>query len=236
VEETVMSHDVVSDEEWLSARKKLLAREKQLTRLRDEVATERRALPWQRVTKPYAFEGPAGRETLAELFGAQSQLAVYHFMFDPEWDAGCKSCSFWADNFDGIDVHLRHRDVAFVAVSRAPWAKLEAYRRRMGWRFKWLSSADGDFNYDYFVSFRDDELANGTAFWNYARRSPPLREMVGISVFAKQDGQLFHTYSCYERGVEMVNGAYSFIDLTPKGRDEGGRSQFWVRRHDEYED
>jgi predicted dithiol-disulfide oxidoreductase (DUF899 family) len=229
-----MSHEVVSSERWLEARKRLLVKEKQLTRLREELAAERRALPWERVTKSYAFEGRAGRETLAQLFGAQSQLVVYHFMFDPEWDAGCKSCSFWADNFDGIDVHLRQRDIAFVAISRAPWAKLEAYQRRMGWRFKWLSSNGSEFNYDYFVSFHDAELADGSAFWNYERGKPPLREMVGISVFAKDGDALFHTYSCYARGVENVNGAYAYIDLTPKGRDEGGRSQFWVRRHDEY--
>jgi predicted dithiol-disulfide oxidoreductase (DUF899 family) len=229
-----MSHEVVSSERWLEARRKLLAKEKELTRLRDELAAERRALPWERVTKPYAFEGPAGRETLAQLFGAQSQLVVYHFMFDPDWDAGCKSCSFWADNFDGIDVHLRHRDIAFVAISRAPFSKLEAYRKRMGWRFKWLSSAGSDFNYDYFASFHDAEVESGTAFWNYERQKPYGRETVGISVFAKDGGELFHTYSCYARGVETVNGAYSYIDLTPKGRDEGGRNQFWVRRHDEY--
>jgi predicted dithiol-disulfide oxidoreductase (DUF899 family) len=227
-------HPVVSQDEWLEARKRLLAEEKEFTRLRDRLSERRRALPWEAVRREYTFEGASGKETLAELFRGLSQLVVYHFMFDPSWDEGCKSCSFWADNFDGIDVHLAHRDIRFVAISRAPFAKLEAYRRRMGWRFKWLSSFGSDFNYDYGVSFTDAEVASGTANWNYEKQKPPLTEMVGVSVFAADARGVFHTYSCYERGVDLLNGAYNYIDLTPKGRDEGGRSQFWVRRHDEY--
>ncbi|MFI5316551.1 MAG: DUF899 domain-containing protein [Myxococcota bacterium] len=229
------THPVVSSDKWLEARKRLLQKEKEFTRLRDELCEQRRALPWEAVRKEYAFEGPNGRESLAQLFGRQSQLVVYHFMFDPSWDAGCKSCSFWADNFDGIDVHLRQRDISFVAVSRAPYAKLEAYRRRMGWRFKWLSSFGSDFNFDYRVSFTDAEVAAGSVDYNYQRQKPFGAETVGISVFARDPaGALFHTYSCYSRGVDMMNGAYQYIDLTPKGRDEGGRNQFWVRRRDEY--
>jgi len=194
-------------------------------------------LPWERVEKEYVFDGPNGKETLAQLFAGKSQLIVYHFMFDPTWEAGCKSCSFWADNFNGIDVHLRHRDVSFLAISRAPSPKLEAYKKRMGWRFKWVSSFGTDFNYDYFVSFTPEDIAKGTAFWNYARQKPFESETVGISVFYKDPtGSVFHTYSCYARGVDMLNGAYHYIDLTPKGRDEGPSTQAWVRRHDEYDD
>jgi predicted dithiol-disulfide oxidoreductase (DUF899 family) len=232
-------HKIVSREEWLEARKKLLDREKEFTRLRDQLSQERRELPWTRVTRDYVFDGLRGKETLAELFEGRSQLIVYHFMFDPEWEAGCPHCSFWADNFNGIPGHLNHRDVTMVAVSRAPLAKLEAYRKRMGWTFKWLSSFGSEFNYDYHVSFTPEEVANGQAFYNYARRKPPAAEMVGISVFhLDPDRNVFHTYSCYSRGVDMLNGAYHYLDLVPKGRDEAGHPnpQFWVRRHDEYKD
>ena len=177
---------------------------------------------------------------MSQLFAGKSQLIVYHFMFDPAWEAGCKSCSFWADNFNGIDVHLKHRDVSFLAISRAPFSKLAAYKKRMGWTFKWASSFGTDFNYDYYVSFTPEDVANGTALWNYARQKPFVSETVGISVFYKDpSGTVFHTYSCYSRGVDMLNGAYHYIDLTPKGRDEadqGPNPQAWVRRHDEYED
>src|SRR5882672_10931936 len=172
----------------------------------------------ERVDKDYLFDGPGGKETLAQLFAGRSQLIVYHFMFDPEWDAGCTSCSFWADNFNGIDVHLAHRDVTFVAISRAPLAKLQAYRKRMGWSFKWLSSFGTDFNHDCYVTFTPEEMASGTAFYNYAPTTPPVSEMVGISVFYKDEkGDIFHTYSTYTRGVDMLNGAYHYLDLAPKG-------------------
>jgi len=236
----MQTHKIVSHDEWLAARKQLLAKEKEFTRLRDELSKERRELPWERVEKNYVFDGPGGKETLAQLFEGRSQLVVYHFMFDPDWDAGCPHCSFWADNFNGIPVHLNHRDVTMVAISRAPQAKLEAYRKRMGWSFKWLSSFGSDFNYDYYVSFTPEEVAKEQAYYNYRlnERQKTL-ESVGISVFHKDaDGTVFHTYSCYSRGVDMLNGAYHYLDLVPKGRDEAGQSnpQFWVRRHDEYKD
>ena len=170
------------------------------------------------------------------MFDGKSQLIVYHFMFAPDWEAGCKSCSFWADNFNGIDVHLKHRDIAFVAISRAPLARLEAYKKRMGWGFRWLSSAGNSFTFDYGASFTPEEMASGKAFFNYRIQKPPVSDMVGISVFAEgEDGQIYNTYSTYERGVDMMNGAYHYIDLTPKGRDESD-TQSWVRRHDEYQD
>ncbi|HEV2548334.1 MAG TPA: thioredoxin family protein [Stellaceae bacterium] len=234
------SHSVVSHDQWIEARKALLAKEKEFSRLRDELSRQRRALPWERVEKEYVFNGSAGRETLAQLFAGKSQLIIYHFMFDPEWEVGCKSCSFWADNFNGIDVHLWQRDISFLAVSRAPLAKLEAYKGRMGWTFKWVSSFGTDFNFDYGVSHTKEEVAKGQAYWNYKVQKPYDTETVGISVFAKNpDSRIFHTYSTYQRGVDLLNGAYNYIDLTPKGRDESGQGpnpQAWVRRHDEYED
>src|SRR3974390_2374116 len=229
------SQKVVSHEQWGEARKQPLAKEKEFTRLRDQLSEARRDLPWEQVEKTYVFEGPSGKETLPQLFGGLSQLIVYHFMFDPSWDAACKSCSFWADNFNGIDVHLRHRDISFLAVSRAPLAKIEAYKKRMGWSFKWVSSFGSDFNYDYNVSFAPEEMASGQVYYNYRTAKAVSPELVGVSVFYKDEtGAVFHTYSSYSRGVDMLNGAYNYIDLTPKGRDEGGRNQFWVRRHDEY--
>ena len=232
-------HRVVSHEEWLDARKDFLAEEKEFTRARDRLSAKRRALPWERVENSYVFEGSDGKQTLSDVFSGKSQLIAYHFMFDTDWDEGCKSCSFWADNFNGIDVHLAHRDVSFVAISRAPFAKLQSYRKRMGWSFKWLSSYGSDFNHDYFVSFTPEEMAAGTGLYNYTRGKPPVSEMVGISVFAKDEkSEIFHTYSAYSRGVDMMNGAYHYLDLTPKGRDEDALAftQAWVRRHDEYED
>jgi predicted dithiol-disulfide oxidoreductase (DUF899 family) len=227
-DKNMKNHPVVSRTAWLAARAEHLAKEKEFTKLRDQLSQQRRDLPWERVDKEYVFDGPNGKETLSELFAGKSQLIVYHFMFDPAWEAGCKSCSFWADNFNGIDIHLKHRDVSFLAISRAPLSKLEAYKKRMGWSFKWVSSFGADFNYDYNVSFKPEEVANGNAFDS---------EVVGISVFYKDpDGTVFHTYSCYSRGVDMLNGAYHYIDLTPKGRDEAELefTQAWVRRHDEY--
>ena len=180
-----MEHRVVSHDEWIKERKKFLAEEKEFNRIRDGLSQKRRELPWERVDKNYLFDGPNGKETLAQLFAGRSQLIVYHFMFDPEWDEGCKSCSFWADNFNGIDVHLAHRDVTFVAISRAPLAKLQAYRKRMGWSFKWLSSFGSDFNHDYYVTFTPEEMATGTAFYNYMRKTPPCRKWSASACFIR---------------------------------------------------
>lgn len=237
-ESAISRRRVVGHAEWLAARIAFLDKEKEFTRLRDDLSRQRRELPWERVEPEYTFEGPNGAETLPELFAGKSQLIVYHFMFDPAWEAGCKSCSFWADNFNGIDVHLRHRDTEFVAISRTPYPKLEAYRRRMGWSFKWLSSFGSSFNYDYHVSFTPEQVA-GQAYSNYRVTKVWGPEMVGISVFSKNADGVFHTYSCYSRGVDMLNGAYHYLDLTPKGRDEDSlrpNTQAWVRRHDEYVD
>ena len=229
-------HRVVSREEWLDARTALLRREKEFTRQRDELSRQRRELPWVKVDKTYTFQGPKGKETLSDLFDGRSQLIVYHFMFSPEWDAGCPHCSHWADNFNGVIVHLNHRDVSMVAVSRAPYAKIEKYRRRMGWTFQWLSSHDSDFNFDYHVSFTPEELAKKDAFYNYTRQDPGPADREGVSVFYKDArGNILHTYSAYARGIDMMNVDYQYLDLVPKGRDEDGRGPFWVRRHDEYD-
>lgn len=233
------SHPVVSHDAWIEARKQLLAKEKEFNRLRDQLSAERRAMPWERVEKPYAFESTNGRETLAELFAGRSQLVIYHFMLGPDWEQGCKSCSFWADNFNGIDVHLAHRDVTLLAVSSAPLAKIVAYRQRMGWSFKWVSSAGSEFNRDYHVTFTPEELANGEIYYNYAWIKSSLTERPGISVFHKAaDGTVYHTYSTHARGLDMLNGAYHFLDLVPKGRDEAGyaHAMQWVHWHDRYED
>ena len=228
-------HTTVPHAQWLEARKNLLAKEKEFTRARDALSAQRRALPWERVEKDYVFVGPQGKETLGQLFAGRSQLIAYHFMFDPEWKAGCKSCSFWADNFDGIDVHLAQRDVTFLAVSRAPYAKLAAYRQRMGWSFKWVSSFGTDFNFDYHVSFTPEEVNGKRAFHNFTMKDPGVSEREGVSVFYKDpQGKVFHTYSTYERGIDMLNVDYHYLDLVPKGRDEGSRGPFWVRRRDEY--
>ena len=233
------NHPVVSHEMWLAARTAFLAKEKELTRLRDQLSRERRALPWEKVEKAYVFDGPRGKETLADLFENRSQLIVYHFMFSPDWDEGCPHCSFWADNFNGVDVHLNHRDVTFVAVSRAPLAKIEPFKKRMGWSFKWVSSDDGDFNYDFQVSFRPEELKAGKAFYNYKTIDMDLTDREGTSVFYRDKaGAVFHTYSAYARGIDLINTAYNYLDLAPKGRDEDQLTftQSWVRYHDRYED
>ncbi|WP_105441093.1 thioredoxin family protein [Neorhizobium sp. T25_13] len=232
-----MQNQVVSPKEWLKARLDLLAAEKEFTRQRDALTRRRMAMPWERVAKPYRFEGPDGELSLADLFDGRSQLIVYHFMFGPDWQEACKSCSFWADNFNGIPVHLNHRDVTFVAVSRAPLAKLDAYKKRMGWNFPWFSSHGSDFNFDYQVSVRPEDLPKGVAYYNYKVQPSNASEEVGISVFYRDEsGEVFHTYSCYSRGVDMLNGAYHFLDLVPKGRDEDDLDypMAWVRRHDQY--
>ena len=228
-------HKIVTGDKWMAARKKLLVKEKQLTRLADKLAKERRALPWEPITKEYVFEGPNGKEALAQLFDGRGQLVVYHFMFGPDWDAGCPHCSRWADNFNGIIVHLNQRDVTMVAVSRAPYEKLAAYRQRMGWSFKWVSSFGSDFNFDFNVSFRPEELKKKKALYNFKIQDPGVDEREGVSVFAKDaKGKVFRTYSAFARGIEALNLDYKYLDVVPKGRDEGGRGPFWVKRHDEY--
>jgi predicted dithiol-disulfide oxidoreductase (DUF899 family) len=229
------THRVVSREGWISERTAFLAKEKEFTRLRDELSRQRRELPWEKVEKDYVFDGPNGKETLNDLFEGRSQLIVYHFMFDPAWDEGCPHCSFWADNFNEVIVHLNQRDVTMVAVSRAPLEKLNAYRKRMGWSFKWVSSFASDFNRDYGVSFTPEEVARKEAFYNFRIQNPGKTEREGVSVFYKNAmGAMFRTYSAYARGIDLMNTAYNYLDLAPKGRDEGMRSQYWVRRHDEY--
>jgi predicted dithiol-disulfide oxidoreductase (DUF899 family) len=236
---SMADHPVVSRDEWLAARIALLAKEKEFTRVRDELSRQRRALPWVRIDKTYVFDGPRGRVSLGDLFGRRSQLVVYHFMFSPEWDAGCKSCSFWADNFAGIPVHLAQRDVSFVAISRAPLAKIEAFKTRMGWTFPWLSSFESDFNYDFGVSFTPEARRSGAPVYNYATMDPTMDDREGVSVFYKDaGGNVFHTYSSYARGIDLLNCAYNYLDLVPKGRDEDGLefTQSWVRHHDAYDD
>ena len=234
-----MQHRVVSRDDWLAARRQLLSKEKDLTRRRDELSAERRELPWVRVGKEYVFDTPNGKETLADLFDGRSQLMVYHFMFGPDWEQGCPSCSFLSDHIDGANWHLRHRDVTLLAVSRAPLAQIEAFRERMGWRFKWVSSYGNDFNRDYHVSFTPDQMAQGEVYYNYGMTEFPSEEAPGISVFYKDpSGAVFHTYSAYARGLDMLVGAYNYLDLVPKGRDEAGLpwTMAWVRHHDRYRD
>jgi predicted dithiol-disulfide oxidoreductase (DUF899 family) len=229
-------HTIATHEQWLAARLELLAAEKEFTRQRDALTRRRMAMPWERVEKSYSFEGPDGALSFADLFDGRSQLIVYHLMFAPDWEEACKSCSFWADNFNGIPVHLGHRDVTFTAVSLAPLAKIDAYKKRMGWSFPWVSSHGSDFNFDYHASFTPDQIAAGT-YYNYQVQPNKVSEQVGISVFARNErGELFHTYSCYSRGVDMLNGAYHYLDLVPKGRDEDDLqfSMAWLRRHDQY--
>jgi predicted dithiol-disulfide oxidoreductase (DUF899 family) len=236
VKAVVDKHEVVSEADWLKARKKLLVKEKKFTRLQDELSLERRSLPWVKVTKSYVFDGPQGKETLADLFEGRGQLVIYHFMFGPDDEAGCKHCSLRADGFNGINRHLNHRDVTMICVSHASYEKLAAYKKRMGWSFKWVSSANTDFNFDYHVSFTPQELARKQAFFNYALQDPGPPEREGHSVFFRdRRGGVFHTYSCYARGNDMLNVHYHYLDMVPKGRDENGRGPYWVRRHDEYE-
>ena len=229
--------NVVSHVEWLSARSEFLSKEKEFTRLRDELSRQRRTLPWEKVEKRYEFDSTKGKVTLADLFDGRSQLIVYHFMFGPDWQQGCQSCSFWADHFDGSAIHLAHRDTTLTMVSRAPLAEIEAFRQRMGWKFPWVSSFDSDFNFDYHVSFTPEQRSGGKVYYNYAHREFPPNEGPGASVFAKDAaGEVFHTYSTYGRGLDILNGTYNLLDLVPKGRDEDGLafSMSWVRHHDRY--
>jgi predicted dithiol-disulfide oxidoreductase (DUF899 family) len=230
-------HAIVSHDQWLSASRRLLAKEKEFLKLRDQLSAERRALPWERVEKQYVFEGPRGKESLADLFAGRSQLLVYHFMFAPDWDAGCRGCSFWADSYNGSIPHLEQRDVSFAAISRAPLQKLQAFAKRMGWSFTWVSSANTDFNYDYHVSFKPEELEHHTAVYNYAQYKESSSDKQGFSVFLRDPaGAIFHTYSTYARGVDPMNVTFQLLDLLPKGRDEEGlpHPMSWVKLHDQY--
>jgi len=230
-----MNHQIVSKDEWVAARRRLLAKEKEFTRLRDALSRERRELPWERVDKQYLFESAAGPRSLIDLFDGRTQLVVYHFMFAPQWENGCKSCSFWADNFNGIVPHLKQRDVSFAAVSRAPWKKLQAFAQRLGWSFTWVSSGDNDFNFDYHVSFTEQQV-QGEVDYNYGRQKFPTTDAPGVSVFLKDGDSVFHTYSSFGRGLDMLNTAYHYLDMVPKGRDEAGlpSSMAWVKLHDLY--
>ena len=230
-------HKVVSRTEWIEARKDLLAKEKDFTRQRDAISAERRKLPWVKVEKEYVFDTPGGKKPLADLFGGKSQLIIYHFMFGPGWEEGCPSCSLLADHFDGSLVHLAHRDVNFLVVSRAPLAQIQAFQKRMGWRFPWVSSYESEFNPDYHVSFSQEELTKGKVYYNYEETDFPSEERPGLSVFYKDGtGSVFHTYSSYGRGLDILIGAYNFLDFAPKGRDEDGLkfTMAWVRHHDKY--
>jgi predicted dithiol-disulfide oxidoreductase (DUF899 family) len=243
----IMDHEVVSSAKWIEARKELLKKEKELTRQREEVSRLRRELPWEKVEKNYVFDGPRGKETLSDLFGTSSQLIVYHFMFGPEWSEGCPFCSFLADGIDAAEIHLRNHDVTLLAVSRAPYAKIAAFKERMGWKFKWVSSLGSDFNFDYHVSFHkpgqggadEHARAEGQIEYNYGPMPFFSEEMPGTSVFYKdENGDVFHTYSSYARGGEAQLMAYSYLDLTPKGRNETGPRRDltgWVKHHDKYE-
>ncbi|MGA8153427.1 MAG: thioredoxin family protein [Terriglobales bacterium] len=234
----IQEHEVVSSKEWIARRKELLRKEKDFTKLRDELSRQRREMPWERVEKEYVFEGPNGKEKLTGLFDGRSQLIVYHFMFGPGWEEGCPSCSFLADHFGGSLIHLANRDVTLVVVSRALMAQIEAFKKRMGWNFKWVSSFGSDFNRDYHVSFTKEEKAKGKVEYNYDLVEFPSEEAPGASVFYKNDaGAVFHTYSAYARGLDILLGAYNFLDLVPKGRDEDGLafSMSWVRHHDRYD-
>jgi predicted dithiol-disulfide oxidoreductase (DUF899 family) len=232
------THKVVLHDEWIAARKAYLAEEKTFTRARDALSKKRRELPWEKVEKNYVFGTANGKQSLGDLFGSKSQLIIYHFMLGPGWDAGCPSCSYLADHFDGAVVHLAQRDVAFAVISRAPLPEIETFKQRMGWKFKWVSSFGGDFNYDYQVSMGPQEKADGEVYYNYELTKFPSEERPGLSVFFRNAaGEIFHTYSSYGRGLDMLIGTYHFLDMVPKGRDEDGLnfSMAWVRHHDRYE-
>jgi len=234
---TELQHPVVSQAEWLAARKEFLKKEKEFTRLRDELSRQRRELPWEKVDKDYVFDGPTSKVTLADLFQGRSQLMIYHFMFGPGWSEGCPSCSYLADHFDGPSIHLANRDVTLAVISHAPMAEIAAFKKRMGWRFPWVSSFGNDFNYDYHVSFTPQEHASGKVTYNYELTEFPSEEGPGLSVFIKDaNGDIFHTYSSYARGLDIFVGAYHFLDHAPKGRDEAGlkHTMAWVRHHDKY--
>ena len=231
-----MPNYVVDDSTWLEARLTLLQREKEFTRLRDELSAARRELPWRLINKDYRFATASGDQSLADLFGDHSQLLVYHFMFGPEWDAGCAGCSWWADNYDRNVVHLAQRDIRLIAIARAPFEKLQQYGTRMGWSFDWASSYESDFNSDFHVSFSQEEVDQGKAFYNYRETKEIMAEAPGVSVFAKQGDKVYHTYSAYSRGLDILNAGYHMMDLAPKGRDEESLQypSAWLKRRDEY--
>ena len=232
----IENRKVVSQGEWLVARKKLLTKEKKFSKLRDELNLQRRKLPWVKIEKEYVFDGPTGKVTLGDSFGGKSQLIIYHFMFGPGWKEGCEHCSFWADHFDSVNIHIGQRDTAFVVVSRAPLAEIEPFKKRMGWRFKWFSSFNTDFNFDFHVSFTPEQVKSGVLPYNYGKYKAKIDEKEGVSAFYRdKNGDVYHTYSSYERGIDLMNTTYNFLDLTAKGRDENpDHTQDWVRFKDEY--
>lgn len=233
-------HNIVSDEEWLAARTELLAREKEFNQLRDQLTAQRQQMPWRKVEKDYRFDTAGGARSLADLFADRKQLLVYHFMFGPDWEEGCPSCSFWADNYNGIDVHLAHRDTTLLAISNTSLDNINEYETRMGWTFDWVSSLGSDFNRDFGVTFTEEEMRKGEMQYNYQTTNFPASEGPGISVFSRDESNtVFHTYSTYARGLDMLNGAYHLLDLTPIGRNEKGddkHNMYWLRRRDQYED
>jgi predicted dithiol-disulfide oxidoreductase (DUF899 family) len=227
---------VVSQKQWLTARKKLLLKEKKFSKLRDQMNLQRRKLPWVKVEKEYVFEGPAGKVSLADLFGRKRQLIVYHFMFGPGWKDGCPHCSFWADHYDSVNLHLGQRDTALAVISRAPWKEIAPFKKRMGWKFTWVSSFKNDFNFDFHVSFTPQQLKSHTAVYNFGPLKMNIDEREGVSAFYKdKNGDIYRTYSSYARGIDLMNTTYNFLDLTAKGRDEEPEwPQDWVRYHDKY--
>jgi predicted dithiol-disulfide oxidoreductase (DUF899 family) len=228
-------HSAVSHDQWMSARKKLLAKEKKFSRERDAVTKLRRELPWEKMEKQYIFDSPDGKESLADLFGKRNQLLVYHFMFAPQWKEGCAHCSFWADHYDAMGVFLAARDTAFAVISRAPMSKIRPFMKRMGWKFKWVSSGQNDFNYDLMVSFPPEQYEAGHIFYNYDdQKKEVTSDREGASAFYKHKGTVYHTYSTYARGIDLLNSTYNWLDLTAKGRDEGDMGQSWVKFHDRY--
>jgi predicted dithiol-disulfide oxidoreductase (DUF899 family) len=229
-------HKVVSEKEWVAARKALLVKEKKFTRLRDELNRQRRKLPWVKVEKNYVFDGPTGKVSLADLFCGKRQLIVYHFMFGPGWKQGCPHCSFWADHYDSLQHHLGRRDTAFAVISRAPLKEIAPFKKRMGWRFLWLSSNHTDFNFDFNVSFTPEQIKSGVLPYNYGKVKMKIDELQGVSAFYRdKNGDIYHTYSSYARGIDLMNTTYNFLDLTSKGRDEKPDApQDWVRYHDKY--
>ena len=233
----VENRRVVPPKEWFAARKKLLVKEKQFSKLRDKMNAERRKLPWVKVEKEYVFDGPMGKVSLADLFCGRSQLIIYHFMFGPGWGDGCPHCSFWADHYDSLQHHLGQRDTALAVTSRAPWKEIAPFKKRMGWKFKWVSSSGTDFNFDFNVSFTPEQIKKGTAIYNFAPLDMDIDEREGVSAFYRdKNGDIYRTYSAYARGIDLMNTTYNFLDLTAKGRDENPEArQDWVRYHDKYE-
>jgi predicted dithiol-disulfide oxidoreductase (DUF899 family) len=232
----IENRKVVSQNEWLAARKKFLVEEKKFSKLRDKLNLQRRKLPWVKIEKGYVFDGPTGKVTLADLFGGKCQLIIYHFMFGPGWKEGCPHCSFWADHYDSANIHIGQRDTAFAVISRAPLAEIAPFKKRMGWRFNWVSSFNTDFNFDFNVSFTPNQIKSGVLPYNYGKVKMKIDELQGVSAFYRdKNGDIYHTYSSYARGIDLMNTTYNFLDLTAKGRDEKpGAAQNWVRYHDQY--